>query len=52
MKLRTLLIAAGLALSGMLSGCSSTKLGAMLYCPHGQTCELRVTPPSTLEASD
>jgi len=31
----------------LLAGCSSTtKLGAMLYCPHSQVCELRVTPPA------
>lgn len=28
-----------------VAGCSSTKLGAMLYCPHGQACELKVSPP-------
>jgi hypothetical protein len=33
-------------LLALLSGCSSTKLGAMLYCPHAQTCELRASPPA------
>lgn len=28
----------------MLTGCSSFRLGAVLYCPHGQACELAVTP--------
>jgi len=29
----------------ILFGCSSFKLGAMAYCPHGQACALRVVPP-------
>lgn len=41
MKLAIILAAA------LLAGCSSaTKLGAMLYCPHGQECDLRVAPPA------
>jgi uncharacterized lipoprotein YmbA len=34
-----------LAAALVLAGCSSTKLGTMLYCPHGQACELTVSPP-------
>ena len=33
-----------LSLAALLSGCASFNLGAMLYCPHGQLCELRVSP--------
>jgi hypothetical protein len=28
-----------------LAGCSSFKLGAMAYCPHGQACDFRIVPP-------
>lgn len=30
----------------LLSGCSSFKLGAFAYCPHGQSCEFKASPPS------
>lgn len=29
----------------LLSGCSSFKLGAFAYCPHGQSCEFKAAPP-------
>lgn len=29
----------------LLSGCSSFKLGGMLYCPHGQACSFQQVPP-------
>lgn len=30
----------------LLSACSSFNLGAMLYCPHGQFCNLIVDVPN------
>lgn len=43
-----LAIAAILALIG-LSGCSSFNLGAVMYCPHWQACEMQVEPPGSSE---
>lgn len=43
-----LAIAALLALIG-LSGCSSFNLGAVMYCPHGQACEMQVDPPASAD---
>ena len=40
--MRTILIL-GAALA--LAGCSSFKLGAMLYCPATQACELKTEAP-------
>ncbi len=28
-----------------LSGCSSFKLGGMVYCPHGQECQFKQNVP-------
>ena len=39
--MRILIVCAALA----LSGCSSFKLGAMLYCPATQACELKTEVP-------
>lgn len=33
-----------LSLLATLTGCSSFRLGTVLYCPHGQACELAVAP--------
>lgn len=43
-----LAIAALLALIG-LSGCSSFNLGAVMYCPQRQACEMQVEPPGSSE---
>lgn len=41
-----------LILVSSLAGCANTKLGAMLYCPFGQVCELRVTPPVQIPGTE
>lgn len=42
---RLAMLIAAMACLAVLFGCSSFKLGAMAYCPHGQACALRVVPP-------
>lgn len=42
--MRAIVVAAAL----MLSGCASFKLGAALYCPHGQQCTLQTGPPAMM----
>jgi hypothetical protein len=39
---RLLIISAAI----LLAGCSTFKLGGMLYCPHGQVCEASIAPPA------
>jgi len=32
--------------AALLAGCSTFKLGAMMYCPYGQNCEMAVSAPA------
>lgn len=37
--------------AGLLAGCATAKLGAILYCPYGEACSLQKLPepkPETL----
>ena len=39
-----------LACLALLAGCSSFRLGAMLYCPYGAACTLQTVTPLRDEA--
>ena len=37
--------------AALLAGCSSFKMGALVYIPHGQQAEVRVGPPAAAQAA-